>query len=132
MTRRPQAVFAPPRILPVLLLLALAAAIAVPWRWSREQRTPAAELRRKMHLLQLSAEDWAQQHDGRYPESAADLVNLLGGAAGDVVAWEDREDLSADPAAFGVLSYACSCGVAYNIKARPGPGEPPLVVTTAP
>jgi hypothetical protein len=114
------------------MLLALAAAIAVPWSWSRDPRTPAAELRRNMHQLQLSAEDWAEQHDGRYPESAADLVTLLDGGAGRGVAWEDREDPSADPATFGVLSYACSCGVAYNIKARAGPGEAPMVLTSAP
>ena len=112
----------------VVVIIGILAAIAIPNMTQLRGRAREGALKANMHTVQVAAEDYSVQNDGRYALAAADVVALLsvgpsnfmnpftqGTASGD--AWEDRGSVLNPPSGVsGITSYADSLAMDYNIK----------------
>lgn len=127
----------------VLVVLGILAAIVIPDYFSRMERAREAGVKTNMHTVQLAAEDYAVENNGRYSDvmDAAHVANRLPTAftnpfsrqGGSGVAWEDRPSLSAAPSLVpGIASYADSDSAAYNVKGTGKSGVLTLVLSTGP
>jgi prepilin-type N-terminal cleavage/methylation domain-containing protein len=124
----------------VIVIVGIIAAIAIPDLLSRADRAREAAVKGNMHSLQLAAEDYAVENNGRYsatldathvgnrlPNGFANPFSKQQGAG---AAWEDRATLSASPSTVaGIVSYADSDTTVYNIKGEGRSGELPLVLS---
>lgn len=125
----------------VVIVIGLLAAIAIPNFMASESRAREASVKSNMHTFQLAAEDFRVRSDSSYAGNAAEVVPLLAGSfrnpfdrtTGAGLAWEDRSNLSASPAAHpGITSYADSAwGLMYNIKGYGREATLSLVLTNS-
>lgn len=112
----------------VCVIIGVLASIAIPNFISLRDRALEGSTRANMHEFQLTAEDYSVQNDSKYAVSANLVANILpsagvafrnpfSGNTGQDVAWEDRANLADLPTATkGLVSYADSLGLTYNIK----------------
>jgi prepilin-type N-terminal cleavage/methylation domain-containing protein len=126
----------------VVVIIGILAAIAIPNMVQMRGRAREGALKANMHTIQIAAEDYSVQNDGRYAVAAADVVALLslgpsnfknpftqGTALGD--AWEDRGSVLNPPSSVsGITSYADSLGIDYNVKGYGLNGALSLVLST--
>jgi prepilin-type N-terminal cleavage/methylation domain-containing protein len=112
----------------VCAIIGVLASIAIPNFISLRDRALEGSTRANMHEFQLTAEDYSVQNDSKYAVSANLVANILPSAGvafrnpfsnstGQDVAWEDRANLGDLPTSTkGLVSYADSLGLTYNIK----------------
>ena len=109
----------------VVVIIGVLAAIAIPNFIAMQDRAKEGSTRSNMHTFQLSAEDYAVQHDGFYADDAAKVVALMPGSGSilrnpfghGAAAWEDRATLITGVSTVsGITSYADSSGMLYNVK----------------
>jgi type IV pilus assembly protein PilA len=110
----------------VVVVIGILAAIAIPNYISMEERAKEGSTKANMHAFQLAAEDYGVNHEGTYadqanvvaarlPQGGSTFANPFTGLT--TGAWEDRPSVSANPTATsGLVSYADSIGITYNIK----------------
>ena len=113
----------------VVVIIGILAAIAIPNFIAMTNRAKEGGTKSNMHTFQLSAEDYGIQNDGIYSSDASLIAPLLPGAGanfrnpfsqatGSGGSWEDRGSASAAPnPVSGIVSYADSSNMSYNIKA---------------
>jgi type IV pilus assembly protein PilA len=65
----------------VVVIVGILAAIAIPNFIAMQARAKEASVKSNCHTLQLAAEDFAVQNDGRYCSQADSLVSLLPGGS---------------------------------------------------
>lgn len=61
----------------VVLIIGVLAAIAIPNFVAMQDRAKEGSTKENMHTFQLAVEDYAVQHDGVYPTTAADATKRL-------------------------------------------------------
>ena len=120
----------------VCVVIGILASIAIPNFITLRDRALEGSTRANMHEFQLTAEDYSVQNDSKYAVSASLVANILpsagvafrnpfSGNTGQDVAWEDRANLGDLPTATaGLVSYADSLGLTYNIKGVGRDGSP--------
>jgi len=130
MSRRDDKGFTLIELMVVVLIIGILAAIAIPNFIAMQNRAKEGSTKANMHTFQLSTEDYGVQNDAIYADQASLIALLLPGAganfrnpfnqaAGSGAAWEDRASESAAPAVTpGIVSYADSTGMSYNIKGQ--------------
>ncbi len=128
----------------VVVVIGIIASIALPNFASMRDLAREGGVKANMHTLQLAIEDYGVENAGRYPSviDANHLVNVLPGSGasfrnpytnlpGDGSAWADRASFAADgPAVSGLVTYADSLNVVYNVKGH-GTHAPMSLVLTA-
>ena len=126
----------------VVVIIGILAAIAIPNFIAMQSRAKEGSTKANMHTFQLSAEDYAIQFDGRYADTGGQIEPLLPAAGASFRnpfdqntasggSWEDRSSAAAAPTATpGIVSYADSLGVTYNIKGH-GKTAPLNLILTA-
>ena len=111
----------------VIVIIGILAAIATPNFLAMRDRAKEGSTKANMHTVQVSAEDYGVQYDGRYSPvmDAGHLADLLppnfknpfSQGTGDGLSWENRESFSAPATAVrGIVSYSDSSMMQYNIK----------------
>jgi prepilin-type N-terminal cleavage/methylation domain-containing protein len=131
----------------VVVIIGILAAIAIPNMIAMQDRAKEGATKTNMHSFQLSCEDYGVQNNARYaptadlvaalmPANGSTLRNPFNGNTGSGNAWEDRSNYSGDPTALsGLVSYADSTSMTYNIKAvgrtLTGTGFPLAIVLSA-
>ena len=112
----------------VICILGILAAISIPMFMRMLDNAKEASTKTNMHTVQISAEDYGVQNDGRYPvvmdaTHIADVLpssfkNPFSGLTGNGASWENRENFAGDAnPVSGIVSYADSgTGFQYNIK----------------
>lgn len=122
----------------VVIVVGLLAAIAIPNYLTSQTRAREASVKSNMHIFQLAAEDFRLRGDSTYAAEADSVAALLQGAyrnpfdksQGKNFAWEDRQFFDASASSHsGIVSYADSSGVTYNIKGQGRIAPIPLVLT---
>ena len=125
----------------VVAIIGVLAAIAVPNFIAMQGRAKEGATKANMHTFQLSAEDYGIQYDGIYADTGDQVEPMLPGAGatfrnpfdqstGKDNSWEDRASVSSAPATTsGIVSYAESGRMAYNIKAYGKAAALTLVLT---
>jgi prepilin-type N-terminal cleavage/methylation domain-containing protein len=126
----------------VVVIIGILAAIAIPNFIAMQSRAKEGSTKANMHTFQLSAEDYGIQYDGRYADTGGQIEPLLPAAGASFRnpfdqstasggSWEDRASAAAAPTATpGIVSYADSVGVTYNIKGH-GKTAPLNLILTA-
>ena len=112
----------------VVVIIGILAAIAIPNFIAMQNRAKEGSTKANMHTFQLSAEDYGVQNDGTYADTGGQIEPLLPAAGASFKnpfdqstssggSWEDRGSASAAPSATpGIVSYADSSTITYNIK----------------
>jgi prepilin-type N-terminal cleavage/methylation domain-containing protein len=125
----------------VVVIIGILAAIAIPNFIAMQSRAKEGATKANMHTFQLSAEDYGIQNDGIYADTGGEVAPMLPGAGatfrnpftqgtGSGASWEDRASVSASASATsGIVSYADSGRMAYNIKAYGRSNQLALVLT---
>jgi prepilin-type N-terminal cleavage/methylation domain-containing protein len=123
----------------VVVIIGILAAIAIPNMLSMKDRAKEGATKQNMHTFQMAAEDESIQNNGSFPANASSVAgNLLStfdnpfdGSSGSGGAWEDRATLGASPSAVsGIVSYADSAQMIYNIKGYGKNAELTMVLIT--
>jgi prepilin-type N-terminal cleavage/methylation domain-containing protein len=126
----------------VVVIIGILAGIAIPNFIAMQDRAKEGSTKSNMHTFQLTAEDYGIQNDGVYADLASNVVSLLPAAGtnfrnpfdqsiGTGNAWEDRGSvLTAPTAKSGMISYADSSRMSYNIKAYGKSIALPLVLSS--
>ncbi len=113
----------------VVVIIGILAAIAIPNFIAMQSRAKEGSTKANMHTFQLTAEDWAVQHDGFYATAAAQVVSIMpsagfqfrnpfDGTSGSGSAWEDAAAwanpivTSGKP---GIIAYADSNSMTYQV-----------------
>lgn len=76
----------------VVVIIGILAMIAIPKFIAMQQRAKEGSTKSNMHTFQLAADEWAVNHDGRSPNSEADLKSFFKG----IQAAERRNPYSGD------------------------------------
>ncbi len=126
MDKRTEAGFTLIELMIVVVIIGILAAIAIPNFLAMQDRAKEGSTKANMHTLQLACEDYATQNDGSYADQASTIAALLPASGANfknpfdgtsASALEDRAAVDVDPGAVsGIVSYADSATVMYNIK----------------
>ncbi len=126
----------------VVLIVGILVSIVLPNYVEMLDRAREGSTKANMHAFQLACEDFGVENDGTYPPSAvlvaiylpqngAVFINPFSGGTGQDVAWEARaavaDSCSHTP---GIVSYADSVGLKYNIKGYGASSELRLVLSS--
>ena len=129
----------------VVVIIGILAAIAIPNFISMQARAREGSTKSNMHAVQLAAEDYSVQNDGRYAATAAEVITLLPSAGAGFTnpfdkstgannAWLDQATwtlpLATGSAKPGVVAYGDSALVQYQVAGRGQGRELPLVLNS--
>ena len=124
----------------VVVIIGILAAIAIPNFARMQDNAKEASTKTNMHTVQMSAEDYGVQNDGRYPDvmDTAHLANLLppnfanpfSHTSGSGDSWENRDTYAAPATPVsGIVSYSDSLAAIYNLKGHGKTNPLNLVLT---
>jgi len=129
----------------VVVIIGVLAAIAIPNYVSMTARAKEGSTKSNMHTVQLAAEDYSVQNDGRYAPTAVEVLSLIpsygGGimnpfdhSTGVVSAWVDQAawtlPLATGSTKPGVVAYGDSLTLQYQVAGRGQHGDLPLVLNS--
>jgi prepilin-type N-terminal cleavage/methylation domain-containing protein len=127
----------------VVVIIGILAAIAIPNFAAMTGRAKEGSTKSNMHTIQLAAEDYSVQYDGRYASQASDVLALLPTYGGGVKnpfdnttgvsnAWVDQPawtvPLLTGATKPGVVAYGDSMNAEFQIAGRGTSGDLPLVL----
>ena len=129
----------------VVVIVGILAAIAIPNFMSMQDRAKEGSTKSNMHAVQLAAEDYSVQNDGRYAATAAEVMNLIttygsgfsnpfDKSTGVNNAWVDQATwtlpLATGSTKPGVVAYGDSALSQYQVAGRGQGRELPLVLNS--
>ena len=129
----------------VVVIIGVLAAIAIPNYVSMTARAKEGSTKSNMHTVQLAAEDYSVQNDGRYAPAALDVLALIPSYGGGITnpfdhstgvtsAWVDQSTwtipLATGSTKAGVVAYGDSLTLQYQVAGRGQHGDLPLVLNS--
>jgi prepilin-type N-terminal cleavage/methylation domain-containing protein len=113
----------------VVVIIGILAAVAIPNFIAMQGRAKEGATKSNMHTVQLAAEDYGVQNDGRYADTMDDthlgnalppsFRNPFDGSTGDGAAWKNQATYSAamgtGSSVKGIVAYADSVSQKYCI-----------------
>jgi type II secretion system protein G len=131
----------------VVVIIGILAAIAIPNYVSMTARAKEGSTKSNMHTVQLAAEDYSVQNDGRYAQTAQEVLNLIPSYGGGIVnpfdhstgvtsAWVDQATwtmpLATGSTKPGVVAYGDSSDAQqqYQVAGRGKSADLPLVLNS--
>src|SRR5205814_931514 len=127
----------------VVVIIGILAAIAIPNFVAMQDRAREGSTKSNMHTVQLAAEDYSVQNDGRYSSTAAGVLTLIPTYGGGITnpfdkstgvnnAWVDQntwtQPLATGVTKAGVVAYGDSAAVEYQVAGRGQYRDLPLVL----
>jgi prepilin-type N-terminal cleavage/methylation domain-containing protein len=129
----------------VVVIIGILAAIAMPNYVSMTARAKEGSTKSNMHTVQLAAEDYSIQNDGRYAPTAVEVLDLIPSYGGGIVnpfdhstgvtsAWVDQATwtmpLATGSTKPGVVAYGDSLTLQYQVAGRGQHGDLPLILNS--
>jgi prepilin-type N-terminal cleavage/methylation domain-containing protein len=129
----------------VVVIIGILAAIAIPNYISMTARAKEGSTKANMHTVQLAAEDFSVQNDGKYAATATQVLNLIPSYGGGIVnpfdhstgvtsAWVDQatwtKPLATGSTKPGVVAYGDSLTLEFQVAGRGEHGDLPLILNS--
>jgi prepilin-type N-terminal cleavage/methylation domain-containing protein len=129
----------------VVVIIGVLAAIAIPNYVSMTARAKEGSTKSNMHTVQLAAEDYSIQNDGRYAPTAVEVLDLIPSYGGGIMnpfdhstgvtsAWVDQATwtmpLATGSTKPGVVAYGDSLTLQYQVAGRGQLSDLPLILNS--
>jgi prepilin-type N-terminal cleavage/methylation domain-containing protein len=129
----------------VVVIIGVLAAIAIPNYVSMTARAKEGSTKSNMHTVQLAAEDYSIQNDGRYAPTAVEVLDLIPSYGGGIMnpfdhstgvtsAWVDQATwtmpLATGTTKPGVVAYGDSLTLQYQVAGRGQLSDLPLILNS--
>jgi prepilin-type N-terminal cleavage/methylation domain-containing protein len=129
----------------VVVIIGVLAAIAIPNYVSMTARAKEGSTKSNMHTVQLAAEDYSIQNDGRYAPTAVEVLDLIPSYGGGIMnpfdhstgvtsAWVDQATwtmpLVTGSTKPGVVAYGDSLTLQYQVAGRGQLSDLPLILNS--